>query len=97
MDILKPQTDKFMNTDVTITASSESGWAKVFVDGNPVLKKPGITTITLDEGTHFLTYFIQGNTGQKFNVAITNPESLDFTASGTLSSNHTTGQHGFTI
>jgi hypothetical protein len=86
-----------MNTDVTITASSESRWAKVFVDGNPVLKKPGTTAITLDEGTHFLTYFIQGNKGQKFKIDITDPGSLAFTASGTLSSNHTTGQHGFTI
>lgn len=86
-----------MNTDVKFTASAESGWAKVFVDGNPVLKKPGTATITLDEGTHFLTYFIQGNTGQKFTVAITDPSSLVFSANGTLSSNHTTGQHGFTI
>lgn len=86
-----------MNTDVTITASSESGWAKIFVDGNPVLKKPGTTSISLGEGIHFLTYFIQGNTGQKFKIDIADPSSLAFTASGTLSSNHTTGQHGFTI
>ena len=86
-----------MNTDVMITASSESGWAKIFIDGNPVLKKPGTTTITLSQGTHFLTYFIQGNTGQKFTVSITDLQSVTFSASGTLSSNHTTGQHGFTI
>lgn len=86
-----------MNTDVTITASSESGWVKVFVDGDPALKKPGATTINLDDGIHFLTYFVQGNTGQKFKIEITDPDSLAFSASGTLSSNHTTGQHGFTI
>lgn len=84
-------------TDVTFTAYSESGWARIFVDGNPILNKSGTATVTLDKGTHFLTYFIQGNTGQKFKVAITEPGWLDFTAGGILSSNHTTGQHGFTI
>jgi len=86
-----------MNTNVTITASSESGWTKIFIDGNQVLKKPGTAIVSLDEGTHFLTYFVQGNTGERFTVAITDPDSLDFNAAGTLSSNHTTGQHGFTI
>ena len=86
-----------MTINVTITASSESGWAKVYVDGNTLLEEPGTAAISLNEGIHFLTYFIQGNSGQQFSVAITDPSPIAFSAQGKLSSNHTTGQHGFTI
>jgi hypothetical protein len=83
-----------MSKEITIMASSTSGWVNVFADGNQVLEKPGTSTITLDDGAHSLTYFVQGKAGDDYEVSIADPA---WAVQGTLSSNHTTGQHGFTI
>jgi hypothetical protein len=84
-------------TTVTISASSESGWVKVFVDGNEVLSGTGMANVSLDEGTHFLTYFVQGIPGSNYQISITDPPDEIWQVSGKLKSNHTTGQHAITI
>jgi hypothetical protein len=86
-----------MATNVTITASSDSGWIKAFIDGNEVLEGPGNTTVSLNSGHHYLTYFVQGNSGDNYSVAITDPPLCSCQITGTLTGNYTTGQHGFDI
>lgn len=86
-----------METNITISASSESGWVKVFIDGNEVLSGPGTITIPLDEGIHFLTYFVQGLSGNSYQVAITDPQEELWEIKAVLKSKRTTGQHGITI
>lgn len=57
-----------MATDVTISASSDSGFIKVFVndeDETPqlILNGPGTAIVSLEIGIHNLTYFVQGKQG----------------------------------
>jgi hypothetical protein len=89
-----------MATNITITADSESGFIKVFVNDdeeNPVLvlDRPGTTTIPLEEGKlHNLTYFVKGRPGQKYVVKITDPPSAAWTDRDTVDSDgKVTGQH----
>ena len=84
-------------TILTVFASSESGWAKIFIDGNEVLGSPGTTTVALSEGSHFLTYFVQGLPGNNYQVGIIDPPEESWGVTGILKNNHTTGQHGITI
>jgi hypothetical protein len=86
-----------MATIITLSAMSDSGWAKVFIDGNEVLSSPGTTSVSLENGTHFLTYFIQGSPGNNYQVGIINPPEEIWGAAGKLKTNHTTGQHAITI
>lgn len=89
-----------MAINVTITADSESGFIKVFVnDDNEtpqlVLDGPGTTTISLEEGGLYnLTYFVQGRPGQKYVVKITAPPSAVWTDRDTVDSDgRVAGQH----
>ncbi len=86
-----------MTTILTISASSNSGWVKVFIDGNEVLKEPGSATVSLDAGLHYLTYFVQGLPGSTYHIAIDEPAEEWWEVKGVLKYNHTTGQHGITI
>jgi Na+/proline symporter len=86
-------------TPVAITAQSESGSIQVFIDHNLVLNGPGTQTISLPEGVlHFLTYFVQGHSGQRFMVGITDPQSIATVRNGVLNATgKETGQLGFVI
>ncbi len=59
--------------NVTITAVSDSGWIKIYVDGNEVLGAPGSTTISLGTGTHDLDYYVQGSKGDTYRVSTSEP------------------------
>ncbi|MDJ1505400.1 hypothetical protein [Xanthocytophaga agilis] len=86
-----------MATPITISAFSDSGWVKVYINGDKVLHGSGTTTIELDNGIHFLTYFVQGLPGDNYSVAIVDPPAELWAVKGNLKLNHTTGQHGITI
>lgn len=80
---------------VKISATSGSGWVKVFIDDKEVLSGPGQTTLTLDENeSHTLTWFAQGLPGQAYMVKITEPANEIWQVSGTLKiTGKSTGQH----
>ena len=89
-----------MPTNITISAQSESGFIKVFVnddDENPqlVLDGPGTTTIALEDGKLYnLTYFVKGKPGQKYVVKITDPPPAVWTDRDTIDNDgKVAGQH----
>lgn len=88
-----------MATDVIISASSESGFIKVYINDEDeaptlILDHPGTTTVSLASGTHNLTYFVQGRVGQQYAVKITDPPNVVWTDRDTIDNDgKVAGQH----